>query len=117
MAAFLGFGVGFFLHKKSGWLFAWFPRLICYLSVTIAGASGLGLTHVIFADPRQYFLLGVGFGDHATQSIPSILQTIKALVVIVSLFSLVMATFASLASKVGELLNEERPLLGYSVNV
>src|SRR2546422_3119013 len=57
MAAFLGFGVGFFLHEKSGWLFAWFPRLICYLSIVIAGASGLGITHVIFADPRQYFLL------------------------------------------------------------
>jgi SAM-dependent methyltransferase len=117
MAAFLGFGIGFMLHQKSEQLFFWFPRLICCLVVIIAGASGFGITHVIFLDPRQYFLLGTGFGDHAVQSIPSLLQTAKALFVIISVFFLVMITFATLASKVGELLNKEKSLVGYSINV
>jgi hypothetical protein len=117
MAAFLGFGIGFSFHGKSEKLFAWFPRLICCLVVIIAGANGFGITHVIFVDPRQFFLLGTGFGDHDVQSVPSLLQTTKALVVIVGVFFLVMLTFATLASKVGELLNRERPLAGYSTNV
>ncbi len=117
MAAFLGFGIGFFLHKKSDFIFPWFPRLACVLVFIIAYANRLGITHVIFADPRQYFLLGEGFGDHAIQSIPSLFQTGKAIFVIVSLFFLAMATFAALTSKVGELINRELPLAGYSANV
>lgn len=117
MAAFLGLGIGFALYKKSDRLFSWFPRLIALLVVIIALARGLGLTHVIFVDPRQYFLLGQGFADHAAQSIPPLLQTVKALTVIVSLFFLVVATFATLGTKVGELLNQEKPLTGYSINV
>jgi hypothetical protein len=117
MAAFLGFGIGFFLHKKSDLVFPWFPRLACLLIIIIAGANSLGITHVIFVDPRQYFLLGQRFGDHIAQSIPPLLQTVKAIVVIVFLFFLTMATFATLTSKIGELLNQERPLAGYSINV
>jgi spermidine synthase len=117
MAAFLGFGTGFFLHKKSDLVFPWFPRLACLLVIIIAGANNLGITHVIFVDPRQYFILGEGFGDHASHSLPSIFHTIKALVVIISLFFLTMATFAALTSKAGELLNQEKPLVGYSINI
>ena len=64
----------------------------------------------------QYFLLGVGFGDHASQSIPSILQTTKALSVILVVFFLVMAVFTSLASKLGQLLNQDKPNESYSLN-
>jgi hypothetical protein len=71
MAAFLGFGTGFYLYKKASAFFSWFPRLICILVIVIAGAPDLGITHVIFVDPRQYFLLGTEFGDHAVQSVPS----------------------------------------------
>jgi len=117
MAAYLGFGIGFLLHEQSDRGFQWFPRFVYYLVLIIGAAAGLGITHVIFVDPRKYFLLGLGFGDHAVQSIPSLVQTIKALLVIVSLFFLVMATFAALTSKVGALLNKERPLTGYSINV
>ena len=101
MAAFLGFGIGFWLSDKADRLFPWFPRLILLLVVLTAGASGLGITHVIFVDPRQYFILGTGFGDHAAESVPSLLATLKALCVIVFVFFLVMATFATLASKIG----------------
>ncbi len=117
MAAFLGLGIGFALHKECGRFFPWFPRLIACLVILIAWAPGLGLTHVIFVDPRQYFLLGIGFGDHAAQSIPSLLKTMKALAVIVLLFFLATAAFATLGTKVGELLNREKPLRGYSINV
>ena len=117
MGAFLGFGVGFFLHRKSEQLLRWFPVLFFVLVVVIAGAHHLGITHVIFVDPRQYFLLGTGFGDHALESIPSILKTVKALFVIVSVFFLVMATFAALAAKIGALMERLRPLPGYSINV
>ena len=117
MAAFLGFGIGFFLHKESNRLFFWFPRLVSYLVIIIAGAKYLNITHVIFIDPRQYFLLGEGFNDHAAQSMPNILQSIKAIIVMVSLFFLTMATFAALTCKIGEMLDREKPLTGYSINV
>jgi hypothetical protein len=117
LAAFLGFGARLWLYDKYDRFFSWFPRLICYLVIIIAGAVGFGITHLIFVDPKQYFPLGVGFGDHASQSIPSILQTTKALSVIVIVFFLVMAVFASLASKLGQLLNQDKPLRGYSLNV
>src|SRR5688572_25069610 len=65
MGAFLGFGIGFWLHEKSDRMFLWFPRLFLCLVVLIATAPGLQLTHVIFLDPREYRLLGPGFGDHA----------------------------------------------------
>ena len=61
MAAFLGFGVGFLLHQRGEKMLEWFPRLLFALIVIIAGAKGFGLTHVVFVDPREFFLLGVGF--------------------------------------------------------
>ena len=76
MATFLGFGIGFWLHEKSDRLLLWFPRLLLFLVILITCASRIGITHVVFIDPRQYFLLGVGFGDHVVQSIPSLLKTI-----------------------------------------
>jgi SAM-dependent methyltransferase len=117
MGAFLGFGIGFWLHEKSDRVFWWFPRLFLCLVILIVTAPILGITHVIFIDPRKYFLLGSGFGDHAVQSIPSILSTIKALIVIVSVFFLIVATFASLTVKLGAFLNQEKPLIAYSINV
>src|SRR5207247_7590695 len=109
MAAYLGFGIGFLLHEQSDRWFPWFPRFVYYLVLIIGAAAGLGITHVIFVDPRKYFLLGLGFGDHAVQSIPSLVQTIKAVLVIVSLFFLVMATFAAVTYNVVSLLNNESP--------
>ena len=117
MAAYLGFGVGFLMQGKTTAWFYWFPRLICYLCIIISGAGGLGITHVVFADPRQYLLFGVGFGDHAQFSVPSILQTLKAIAVMVSIFFLVMAVFATLCTKLGELFNRQRPLVAYSINI
>ena len=116
MAAFLGFGIGFFLHAKSDKIFPWFPRLVCLLIFIIAWAKGLGITHVIFVDPLQYFLLG-RFEYHGDKSVFSLLQTAKAIFVIISLFFLTMGTFAALTSKAGELMNQESPLRGYSINV
>lgn len=117
MAAFLGFGIGFSLADREDLFFRWFPRVVCCLSIIIAGAAGLGITHVIFVDPRQYFLLGSGFGSHDGYFIGSFLKTAKAILVIVGLFFLVMMTFATLATKLGQLLNRERPLKGYSINI
>ena len=117
MAAFLGFGIGLWLHEKSERMLLWFPRFLLFLVILIAMASRIGITHAVFVDPRQYFLLGIGFGDHAAQSIPSLLKTIEALVVIISVFFLVVATFATLTSKLGVLLNQEKPLIAYSINV
>lgn len=117
MAAFLGFGIGFSLPHREDLFLRWFPRLVCCLAIIVAGAAGLGITHVIFVDPRQYFLLGSGFGDYDGRFIDSFLKTAKAVLVIVGLFFLVMMTFATLATKLGQLLNQEKPLKGYSVNV
>lgn len=117
MGAFLGFGIGFWLHEKSDRMILWFPRLFLFLIIIIVLAPILGITHVIFIDPRKYFLLGSGFGDHAVQSIPSIVSTMKALIVIVSVFFLVVATFATLTVKLGAFLNQEKPLIAYSINV
>lgn len=118
MAAFLGFGIGCYLYRSAETLFyKTFPRLIGILASVIASAPALDLTRVIFVDPRQYFLLGAGFGDHALISAPSMLQAAKAYVVIVLVFGLIVATFAALTSKMGQLLNQEMPLRAYSINV
>src|SRR5262245_52374414 len=117
MAAFLGFGIGFSLVDREDLFIRWFPRVVCCLAIIIAGAAGLGITHVIFVDPRQYFLLGSGFGDHDLKFAESFLKTGKAILVIVGLFFLVMMTFATLATKLARLLNQEKPLKGYSINV
>lgn len=118
MAAFLGFGVGCFLHPRAERLFYnWFPRLCVYLILIITLAPLIGITHVIFVDPRQYFILGTGLGDRGANSAPSIVQTVKALVVIVGLYFFVVLVFAALCSKLGELLNRIKPLTGYSINV
>ena len=118
MAAFLGFGIGFFCYRNADKLFyRWFPRLLAILVSVIALAPVLGITRVIFLDPRQYFLLGVGFGDHAEVSMPSLFDASKAYFVITLVFVLVVATFTALTSKLGELMNRETPLVGYSVNV
>ena len=85
MASFLGFGTGCLLHQHSERMFySWFPKLCIYLTLIIALAPLIGITHVIFVDPREFFLLGSGLGDHEAASAPSILQTLKALMVIVS---------------------------------
>jgi SAM-dependent methyltransferase len=116
MGAFVGFGVGFLLYERAGKLLDWFPRLLFALVVIIAGAKGFGLTHIVFVDPREFFLLGVGLGDHA-ETAPSLLKMLKGLGVIVGMFFLVVATFAALTAKLGELLNREKPLVAYSINV
>jgi hypothetical protein len=118
MAAFLGFGIGCYFYRSADLLFyKWFPRFVGVLSAIIALAPVLDLTRVIFVDPRQYFLLGAGFGDHAEVSAPSFFQATKAYLVIVFVFILVVATFTALTSKMGEFLNRQTPLLGYSINV
>jgi spermine/spermidine synthase len=118
MAAFLGFGIGFFCYRSADKLFyKWFPRLLAILVSVIALAPVLGITRVIFVDPRQYFLLGAGFGDHAEVSMPSLFNASKAYLVITLVFALVVATFTALTAKLGELMNRETPLGGYSVNV
>ena len=117
MGAFLGFGVGFLLHDRWERMLTYFPRLFFVLVFITAAAFTLGLTHVVFVDPRQYFLLGIGFGDHAEDSVPSLLQTAKALFVIVGVFFLIVATFASLTARLGALLNREKPLIAYSINI
>src|SRR5437870_3592535 len=118
MAAFLGFGAGCILHRHSERMFyTWFPKLCVYLLLIIVLAPMIRITHVIFVDPRQYFLLGSGLGDHNTISAPSFLQTLKALAVIVGLYFFVVAVFAALCTKLGELLNRVKPLTGYSINV
>jgi len=118
MAAFLGFGIGCYFYRSADLLFyKAFPRLIGLLAAIIALAPVLDLTRVIFVDPRQYFLLGFGFGDHAEVSAPSFFQATKAYLVIVFVFILVVATFTALTSKLGEFLNRQTPLLGYSINV
>src|SRR5258706_8671814 len=61
MAAFLGFGIGCSFYQYADKLFyRWFPRLVAVLVVLIVLAPVLGITHVIFADPRQYSFLGNG---------------------------------------------------------
>jgi len=118
MAAFLGFGIGFFLHKKSDSIFPWFPMLACLLIFIIAWASRLDITHLVFVtDPEQFFLLGGWHREHGAKSIVPLFHTVKAIFVIVFLFFLIMATFATITSKVGELINKETPLAGYSINV
>src|SRR5439155_25002968 len=103
--------------KSEQYFYLYFPSIVAFFVAIISLGANLCITHVILVDPRQYFLLGIGFVDHAAGSSVNPLQFAKALTVIVGIFFLVTATFAALTSKLGELLNRGSPLAGYSTNV
>ncbi|MEM1157717.1 MAG: hypothetical protein AAF649_02175 [Verrucomicrobiota bacterium] len=117
IAAFLGFGIGFYLHQSGLKYFKWFPRLFFVLTVLICFAQYLGLTHVIFVDPREFVIFGAGFGDHIVDSAPGIFSTLKAVIVIVGIFFLVVFCFATLTVRLGAAMNEIESLSSYTANV
>src|SRR5258708_31186408 len=57
-AAFLGLGAGFIIAPSRRNYFRYTPTLLLASVLVIGFAPRFGYTHVIFADPYEYYLLG-----------------------------------------------------------
>jgi SAM-dependent methyltransferase len=111
----MGLGLGCALAEKveRKWSLSFF-----ILFFATAFSSFLGLTYIIFADPRKYYILGSVFKDHSIGAeAPEITTILFALFVIVAIFFLSVDAFFLLGLKLGKLLNDFKPIVAYSINI
>jgi spermidine synthase len=115
ISSFLGLGLGCAMAEKFNrrWTVSFF---VVFLLTGFAGY--LGLTYIIFVDPRKYYLLGSVFGDKAApvQDI-STASILFALFIIVLIFFLSVDAFFTMGLKLGELLNKFKPIVAYTINI
>jgi spermine/spermidine synthase len=111
LAAFLGMGAGCILARRKRDYFRLSPLLLLAVAAVISLAHWGGYTHITFVDPFEHYFLG-GFDFTNPPG-----TVFKGSMVIMGIFILTMALFASLGEKLGQCLNEFSALDGYTVNV
>jgi SAM-dependent methyltransferase len=116
ISCFMGLGLGCALaekiERKQSYSF--------FLLFLLTGFAGpLGLTYIIFTDPRQYYLLGSFFGDKSPMNIgtTSAPMIIFAIIIIITIFFLSVDAFFTLGLKLGRLLNQFKPIVAYTINI
>lgn len=109
MASFLGLGLGCARWRSRFRLFPWFPLLFGLLCLVSAYAEPLELTRLRFPDHSVYLWSAEG-------ALP-LAQAVKFVGIILAIFFLVVANFAALGEKIGELFEAFPPLSAYSINV
>lgn len=109
-AAFLGLGVGFIISPGRRNYFRFTPILLLATTAIIGFASKLGYTHIVFADPFEYYLIG-NWSDLG----PSVMFI--GLGLLAGIFSLIVTLFVGVGEKVGELLEIGAPITAYSINI
>jgi spermidine synthase len=109
-AAFLGLGAGFIIAPSRRNYFRYTPILLMATVLVIGLAPRLGYTHIVFADPYEYYLLG---GWRNT----SALTVLGGLGLLAGVFALVALLFVGIGEKVGEQLDGPNPLSAYSINI
>lgn len=115
ISSFLGLGLGCALAEKfkREWSISFF--LLFFLT---AFSSYLGLTYIIFVDPKKYYLLGSVFSDKTMPAYSDNTGAVLfALFVIVAIFFLTVDAFFTLGLKLGVYLNEFKPIVAYSINI
>ncbi|MEW5819987.1 MAG: hypothetical protein AB1782_07325 [Cyanobacteriota bacterium] len=115
ISSFMGLGLGCALAEKieRKWTCSFF--LLFFIT---AFALILRLTYIIFVDPRDYYILGTVFKDHAIGSgAPGFATIAFAFFVIIAIFFLSVDAFFTLGLKLGKLLNEFKPIVAYSINI
>jgi SAM-dependent methyltransferase len=109
-AAFLGLGAGFIIAPSRRNYFRYTPIFLLASVLVIGLASRLGYTHIIFADPYEYYLIG-GWRNTGSFTI------LGGLGLLAGVFGLVVFLFVGIGEKVGEYLDEANPLSAYSINI
>lgn len=112
LAAFSGTGIGCILARRRGNLVRFTPLLLLVAAGVICFASWGGYSHITFVDPFQHYLIG----DFAYIQHPA-LQIVKGMSIVLGIYILIVALFASLGDKLGECFNDMPGLPAYSVNV
>ncbi len=110
LASFLGFGIGCILAPRQRNYFRFAPVLLFLVTAVIGLAPRWGYTHIVFADPLEYYLLG-------TYGPINPFRVLKGTAAVLGIFALIVALFVALGERVGEYLNQVPPLAGYSINV
>lgn len=111
LAAFLGMGAGCILAGRKRDYFRWTPLLLLFEAAVISLAHWGGYTHITFVNPLDHYFLGsFDFTNPAG-------AVLKGSLMIMGIFILTMALFASLGEKLGQCLNEFSALEGYTINV
>ena len=111
LAAFLGMGSGCILARRERGYFRLSPVLLLAMSAVISLAHWGGYTHITFVDPYEHYFIG---NFDFTNPLKAVF---KGSVVIVGIFALTTALFASLGEKLGQCFDKFSALEGYSINV
>jgi SAM-dependent methyltransferase len=110
-AAFLGLGAGFIIAPSRRNYFRYTPLFVLATVLVIGLASRFGYTHIIFADPYEYYLIGEWKN-------PSAFTMIGGLALLAGVFALIVFLFAGIGEKVGECLDKAtNPLSAYTINI
>jgi SAM-dependent methyltransferase len=109
-AAFLGLGAGLIIAPSRRNYFRYTPLFLLASVLVIGLAPRFGYTHIIFADPYEYYLLG-GWKN------PSAFTMIGGLGLLAGVFALIVFLFVGIGEKVGEYLDAANPLSAYSINI
>ena len=112
LATFLGFGCGCIVATRRRNYFRFAPVLLLAVSAVIALAAKGGYVHIVFTDPFEYYILGEWtLHGHALAEI------LQGMAIVLGIFVLVTALFATLGEKFGQCFNVVPALVGYGVNV
>jgi SAM-dependent methyltransferase len=117
LAAFLGLGLGCARAGRSGRAGAgiwWFPPLCLAFAAIVACAEPLGLVHLYF--PQEDFWAW-NDANWQAQQLPAVLLAARFFAVVLALFFLVVALFASLGARLGALFDAQPPTRAYAVNL
>lgn len=119
MACLFGLGLGMALGKSRHRITGWFPLSFLAIVTLVCLAQPLGLVHVSFLNPLENYLIGDFIGNAGIdETLWSRLRLfVPGLALIVGVFYLIVFTFACLGQTIGRLLDEFKPLTGYSINV
>jgi SAM-dependent methyltransferase len=118
LAAFLGLGLGCARAglapgraRAATW---WFPPLCLAFAAVVACAEPLGLVHLYFPQEDVWTWNDANW---QAQQLPTALLTVRFFVVVLALFFLVVALFASLGARLGTLFDALPPTRAYAVNL
>ncbi|HEY7064792.1 MAG TPA: hypothetical protein VII06_25185 [Chloroflexota bacterium] len=118
LAAFLGLGLGCAsagtaAGRARGGI-QWFPPLCLAFAAVVACAEPLGLVHLYFPQTDFWAWNDANF---EAQQLPETLLAVRFFAVVLALFLLVVALFASLGARLGTLFDALPPTRAYSVNL
>lgn len=116
MAVFLGLGLGFIWSERKWDLYRWSAFGLLFLSGLLTVAFGLSLTYLTFVNPDQFMMWGLQ-GSLSKENVVGLGQTIRSLLIMLSIFSLIAFIFIGLGQRTGRLFSQLQPIPAYSINV